>query len=59
MRMTVIRWGILGPGNVANAIAEDMRLEESAELVAVGSRSPERAMDSLRIDWGIRYPGEE
>jgi len=41
--MSVVRWGILGPGNVAKAFAEDMRLEDSAELVAVGSRSLERA----------------
>jgi len=41
--MTLIRWAILGPGNVARAFAEDMRLDQSAELVAIGSRSQERA----------------
>lgn len=38
-----IRWGIAGPGRVAELVASDLALVESSELVAVGSRSGERA----------------
>ena len=39
----VIRWGIVGPGRIAESVAPDFAHVENAELVAVASRSQERA----------------
>ncbi|MCU0282748.1 MAG: Gfo/Idh/MocA family oxidoreductase [Candidatus Nanopelagicales bacterium] len=38
-----IRWGILGPGGIAAAFTEDLLRETRSTVVAVGSRSQERA----------------
>ncbi len=38
-----IRWGIAGPGRMAAAIVPEFHQADNAELVAVGSRSAERA----------------
>ena len=38
-----IRWGIAGPGRIADALAGDFALVPGATLTAVGSRSIERA----------------
>ena len=40
-----IRWGIIGPGRIAGNVARDFPLTPGAELVAVASRSAERAGD--------------
>ena len=39
----VIRWGIVGPGRIADSVVPDFAHVEGAELVAVASRSQERA----------------
>nr|WP_281496954.1 Gfo/Idh/MocA family oxidoreductase [Ornithinimicrobium sp. F0845] len=38
-----MRWGILGPGGIAHAFARSVQKHSRQQLVAVGSRSPERA----------------
>ncbi|MCW2497330.1 MAG: oxidoreductase domain protein [Jatrophihabitans sp.] len=40
-----MRWGIAGPGRIAEAVAGDFGHVPGAELVAVGSRSAARAAD--------------
>ncbi len=42
--MKKVKWGILGPGKIARSFASDFQFVKSGELVAVGSRSPERAV---------------
>lgn len=41
--MGTIRWGVVGPGEIAAGFAEAMRSVEGGEIVAVASRSAERA----------------
>lgn len=43
MEAPTVRWGILGPGNIARSFATALREGTRQEVVAVGSRSVERA----------------
>jgi hypothetical protein len=45
---TVIRWGILGTGQIARTVAQDFRLVPEAVLLAVGSRDQTRAQAFAR-----------
>jgi predicted dehydrogenase len=38
-----VRWGVVGPGRIAAKVVRDVPLVPGAEVVAVASRSPERA----------------
>lgn len=51
---TVFHFAILGLGNIARKFAEDLALIEDAKLVAVGSRSLERAR-AFAADFGAEY----
>jgi predicted dehydrogenase len=42
---SVIRWGIAGPGRIAESLAGDFQHVPGAELTAIGSRSLARAQD--------------
>jgi predicted dehydrogenase len=54
----VIRWGLAGPGIIASEFAEAMRLEPRGDIVAVASRSMERAQAyGDRFDVPRRYEG--
>ena len=44
----MIRWGILGSGNIAKKFAADLLLVENAELAAIGSRSKEKASEFVK-----------
>ena len=41
--MPTVRWGVVGTGDIANSVAPEFRHVDGAELVAVGSRSAQRA----------------
>jgi predicted dehydrogenase len=47
-----IRWGILGPGGIAGEFADAVRRHTRSRIVAVGSRSPERAQ-RFAATWGV------
>lgn len=49
-----IGWGILGTGNIANLFAQDLVHVDGAKLVAVGSRSQERA-ETFGNRFGIHH----
>ena len=51
--MDNIRWGILGPGNIARSFSQGLSVLDDAEIVAVGSRSAERAA-AFGEQYGVR-----
>jgi len=55
-----VRWGILATGGIARVFAADLKLLDDAELIAVGSRSPEKADKFARdFDIPIRFGSYE
>lgn len=49
--MATVRWGILGPGNIAKRFASDLKRTEGAVLQAIASRSADRA-EAFREQFG-------
>ena len=43
MKDKIIKWGIIGLGNIADKFAEDLATVKNNELFAVASRSQEKA----------------
>ncbi|WP_347332591.1 Gfo/Idh/MocA family protein [Marinimicrobium locisalis] len=52
MSERTIRWGIVGAGIIAHKMADAIRLEQGCELVAVASRTPEKA-ETFAREYGI------
>lgn len=52
--MKKIRWGILGAGRIAGSFARDMRFVGNGELLAIASRSPDRAAEFARTHGIVR-----
>lgn len=57
MEAPPLRWGILGPGGIANTFAAAVRAGTRGEVVAVGSRSAERAGEFARRHGAARSHG--
>ena len=53
----VLRWGIAGPGRIAESLAGDFAVVPGATLAAVGSRSHERAADFAQRHGAARAHG--
>ncbi len=51
---TKIRWGIVGPGNIARKFVSDLLLVDDAEVTAVASRSMERAKE-FADEYGVKH----
>ena len=51
-KLRTIRWGILGLGKIAKEFARDLAVVPSAELLAVASRSEERAQ-AFATEFGV------
>lgn len=49
---TKIRWGLVGLGGISRKFADDLKLVPDAELVAVGSRSQDKA-DSFAKEYDV------
>ena len=50
-----LRWGILAPGGIAHTFAEGLRDATQQQIVAVGSRSLERAQEFADEFGGVAY----
>jgi Predicted dehydrogenases and related proteins len=53
MAERTIKWGIMGPGGISRAFAEDLKRVAGAELAAIGSRSKERA-EAFAAEFGAK-----
>ena len=48
--MEKIKWGIIGPGNIANNFADGLKGSYSGQLVSIASKSEDR-----RKNFGDKY----
>ena len=55
---TTVRWGVIGPGRIANRFAECLSAVPGARLVAAASRDAERARDFVARHGGERHHGD-
>ena len=56
--MTSIRWGIIGPGNIAHRFADGLKESKSGELIAIASTNEGRRKsfgDKYNIDSTLRF----
>ena len=57
--MSDFKWGILGPGGIAKAFAEDLKLLQGHSIAAVGSRSLSNAQSFSHTYGGTPYGSYE
>ena len=49
-----VRWGIIGPGRIARAFAEGLHHSQNGNLLAIASRSEERA-EQFSQEWEVPF----
>lgn len=57
--MTNFKWGVLGPGGIAKAFAEDLKLLNGHSIAAIGSRSHSNAQSFSDTYGGTAYGSYE
>ena len=60
--MSIVKWGIIGPGKIAHRFAEGLKESVSGELVAIASKTSERRKsfgDKYNIDSLLRFKNYE
>jgi predicted dehydrogenase len=58
MSDTLVRWGVIGPGRIANRFAESLSAVPGARLVAAASRDASRARDFASRHGAERHYGD-
>ena len=56
--MSVVRWGIIGPGNIANNFADGLKFSKSGKLLAIASKNSQRRKifgKKYNIDTDLRF----
>ena len=56
--MSSIKWGIIGPGNIAHKFADGLKESFSGQLIAIASTSEERRKnfgDKYNINTSFRF----
>ena len=56
----MLNWGLIGAGSIAKVFCNGMRFSKTGQIVAVGSRSKERAFHSrIHLARPATYPKAE
>ena len=60
--MNEVKWGIIGPGKIANRFADGLKEASSGKLIAIASKTQDRRSsfgDKYNIDPALRFKNYE